>query len=236
MVQRNHPIEHPVAQRWGNWLVALTVVGCLGWSGTASASPDLDLDPATIESSPTLQRWLESSPNVLEEIRNDPSFRTRLRLGYSQFPSTDQSAGFAVALEDVFVGRTGLTVSGDYHQNGSGNRRGYGADLRYYLLPLGGYGNVAPVLGYRHVETQDETYTGVNVGLRLQLVPSRTGAADVSLTQTWVSPGSGEEVGITTLSAGYAFTDRLRLSTDLQRQQSPVGQDSRVGVSLDLMF
>ncbi len=236
MAQRNHPIEHPVAQRWGNWLLALTVVSCLGWSGTASASPDLDLDPATIESSPTLQRWLEAPPNVLEEIRHDPSFRTRLRLGYSQFPSTEQSSGFAVALEDVFVGRTGLTVSGDYHQSGSGSRRGYGADLRYYLLPLGGYGNVAPVLGYRHLETQGETYAGVNVGLRLQLVPSRTGAADVSLTQTWVSPGSGEEVGITTLSAGYAFTDRLRLSTDLQRQQSPVGQDSRVGVSLDLMF
>lgn len=51
-----------------------------------SAAQELDLSPELIEGSPVLQRWLEEVPNVLDDIRNDPSFRTRVRLGYSQFP------------------------------------------------------------------------------------------------------------------------------------------------------
>ncbi|NEQ69546.1 MAG: hypothetical protein F6K21_29460, partial [Symploca sp. SIO2D2] len=172
---------------------------------------------------------------VLEAIRHDPSFRTRLRLGYSQFPSTGQSAGFNVGVEDIFIGRTGLTVSGDYQASFNDEREAFGGELRYYVLPLGGYLNVAPVIGYRNLTTGKFSTDGPNVGVRLLLVLSRSGAADVSLTQTFVSPGSSEEVGITTLSFGYAMTQNLRISTDLQKQNSIAEKDSRVGIVLEWM-
>lgn len=199
------------------------------------ATNDLDLSPEIRENSPVLQRWQRSIPNVLEEIRNDPSFRTRVRLGYSQFPSTGQAAGFNVGVEDVFIGRTGLTVSSDYQASFNGKREAFGADLHYYVLPLGSYVNVAPLVGYRNIQTDKFSTDGVNVGARLMLALSRTGAADLSLTQSFVSPGSGDEVGITTLSVGYAVTRNLRLSTDIQKQNSRQRQDSRVGLVLEWM-
>ncbi|MEW6492154.1 MAG: hypothetical protein AB1589_06350 [Cyanobacteriota bacterium] len=199
------------------------------------AAQELDLRPEIIENSPVLQRWLRQVPNVLEDIRNDPSFRSRVRLGYSQFPSTGQAAGFNVGVEDIFIGRTGLTVSGDYHRSFNGKRESVGADLRYYVLPLGSYVNFAPQVGYRYVETGKFSTDGVNVGARLMLALSRTGAADVSLTQSFVSPGSNEEVGITTLSFGYAVTHNLRLSTDIQKQNSRERKDSRVGIVVEWM-
>jgi hypothetical protein len=196
---------------------------------------NLDLSPEIIENSPVLQRWLRQVPNVLEEIRNDPSFRTRLRVGYSQFPSTGQAGGFNVGVEDVFLGRTGLTVSGDYQRSFNGKREAYGGDLRYYVLPLGSYINIAPQVGYRNLTTGKFSTDGINVGARLMLALSRTGAADVSITQSFVSPGSNEEVGITTLSFGYAVTRNLRLSTDIQKQNSREDKDSRVGIVLEWM-
>jgi hypothetical protein len=199
------------------------------------ATNDLDLSPAIIENSPVLQRWQRNIPNVLEEIRNDPSFRTRVRLGYSQFPSTGQAAGFNVGVEDVFIGRTGLTVSGDYQASFNGKREAFGADLHYYVLPLGSYVNVAPLVGYRNIQTDNYSTDGVNVGARLMLALSRTGAADLSLTQSFVSPGSSDEVGITTLSVGYAVSRNLRLSTDIQKQNSRQRKDSRVGIVLEWM-
>ncbi|HEY9651105.1 MAG TPA: hypothetical protein V6C95_10620 [Coleofasciculaceae cyanobacterium] len=107
--------------------------------------------------------------------------------------------------------------------------------MRYYILPLGSYVNLAPQVGYRYVETGSFSTDGVNVGARLMLVLSRTGAADVSLTQSFISPGSSEEVGMTTLSLGYALTRNLRLSTDIQKQNSREEKDSRVGVVLEWM-
>lgn len=201
-----------------------------------SSSSPLDLDPELINSSPVLQRWLRQVPNVMEDIKHDRSFRTRLRLGYSQFPSTDDASGWQVGLEDMFIDRTGLTISADYQASFNGKRESWGADLRYYVLPLGGYVNLAPVVGYRYLETSRYATDGVNVGARLLLVPSRTGAADISLTQTWVSPGSEDEVGMTTLSVGYALTRNLRLSTDFQKQNSRYRKDSRLGIAVEWMF
>ncbi len=195
-------------------------------------SAQLDLSP-DIEGSPVLQRWLHQVPNILEEIAKDPSFRTRLRLGYH--PSTEQARGVNVGVEDVFIGRTGLTVSGEYQAAFNAERTVYGGDLRYYVLPLGGYINVAPVVGYRHLETDAYLTNGVNVGVRLLLVLSRSGAADISLTQSWVAPGTDQEVGLTTLSVGYAFTRNLRLSTDIQQQNARQSKDSRVGIVLEWM-
>jgi hypothetical protein len=209
--------------------------------GAQEAVPDsaapLDIDPEILDSSPVLQRWTEEVPNVLSEIRNDPSFRTRLRLGYSQFPSNDEAGGVHAGVEDVFIGESHVTVSADYQAAFNGDRESYGSDLRYYVLPLGSAVNVAPVVGYRRLEGDRYSTDGVNVGVRVQLQLSRTGAADVALTQSWVNPGSdSEEVGLTTLTFGYAVTRQLRLSTDIQKQNAPEQKDSRVGIGLEWML
>lgn len=219
--------------------ICLLLTSVPAWSAPqpqkSSDAEELDLSPEIIEGSPVLQRWLRQVPNVLEEIANDPSFRTRLRLGYSQFPSTGQAGGVNVGFEDVFIGRTGLTISGEYQAAFNDQHKAYGGDLRYYVRPLGSYINFAPVVGYRHLETDEYSRDGVNVGARLLLVLSRSGAADISLTQSWVAPGTDEEVGLTTLSVGYAFTRDLRLSTDIQKQNSRESKDSRVGIVLEWM-
>lgn len=202
----------------------------------AGDSRSVDIDPAIVEDSPVLQRWSEEVPNVLSEIRNDPSFRTRLRVGYSQFPANEQASGFNVGVEDVFLGRSRLTVSGNYQRTFNGEREAYGADLHYYVLPLGSSINIAPVVGYRHIGTDRYATDGVNVGARLRIIPSRTGAADITLTQSWVAPGTDEEVGISTLSFGYAVTRDVRIATDLEKQNAPARKDSRIAVVLEWML
>lgn len=195
----------------------------------------LDLSPDIIENSPVLQRWLKDVPNVLEEIHSDPSFRTRVRVGYSQFPSNDDASGFNVGVEDLFVARTGLTVSGDYYASGNGDRSSVGAELRYYVLPLGGYVNLAPVVGYRHIEAESYSASGLQLGGRLMLVLSRTGAADLALGYSRVGVGSDESVGVATFSVGYAIAPQFRLSADLQRQDGEDENDTRVGVAIEWM-
>jgi hypothetical protein len=220
-------------------LLAIGWVSSMAIPSIAQPAPEpLDLDPQILENSPVLQRWTEEIPDVLSEIRNDPSFRTRLRVGYSQFPSSDEAGGIHVGIEDVFVPDTRLTLSADYQAALNGDRRkAYGSELRYYALPLGSVVNVAPVVGYRRLESDRYETDGVNVGLRLQLQLSRTGAADIALTQSWLNPGSdSEEVGLTTLTFGYALTHQLRLSTDFQRQNAPQHKDSRLGIGFEWML
>lgn len=202
------------------------------------APPDnpLDLPSDGMDNSPVLRRWQENVPDVLSEIRNDPAFRSRIRLGYTEFPSTDEAAGFVVGVEDVIVGRSHLTISGEYQRTFEGDRQSYGGDLRYYVLPMGSQINVAPLVGYRRLETDGYQSDGIQVGVRLMLVLSRTGAADVSVTQSWVAPGTNEEVGMTAISAGYALTQQLRLSTDIRRQNSTGGKDTQFGVLLEWML
>ena len=197
---------------------------------TPIASP---LPPELVNSSGVLQRWREEIPDVWESIHQDPSFRTRWRLGYSQFPEAEGESGWTVGVEDLWVGDTALTVSGSYHSNFSGDRQTWGTDLRYYVLPLGSYVNLAPVLGYRNLEVDDHNFDGISVGMRLLLVLSRSGAADLSLTQAFVFSGDQQEVGITTLSVGYAITDNLRLSSDIEWQNSPSAQENRLGIILE---
>ena len=197
---------------------------------------ELEIDPEILEGSPVLQEWLQDVPDVMEEIRHDRSFRTRVRFGYSQFSSTDDEGGFHVGIEDIFIGKTGLTVSGEYQQTfNDRDRRTWGGDVRYYVLPLGSYLNIAPVVGYRNIETIGYSTDGINVGMRLMLALSRSGAADISLTQSFVSPSRDDEVGITTLSFGYAVTANWRLSTEIQKQNSRADKESRVGIRLEWM-
>lgn len=207
-------------------------------SDLAQAQPTSgDTPPARpADASPVLDKWEKQTPNVLESIKRDPSFRTRVRLGLSYFPSTNDALGWNVGVEDFFIGKTSLTLSGNYIASFNGDRKAGGADLRYYLFPLGGYFNIAPVLGYRYLESPRYTTDGLNVGFRVQAVPSRTGAADLSFMLTWVDPGQYDEVGVLTLSFGYALTKNVRLSTDIEKQNSRYKKDTRFGVSLEYMF
>ena len=186
----------------------------------------------SIEDSPVLQRWQRQVPNILEDINNEPSFRTRVRLGYNRFSTGN---GVNVGIEDIFVEQSRLTLSGDYQWAFNGEYTSYGADLHYYLRPLGRYVNIAPLVGYRHMQTNEYSTDGVNVGARLLLVLSRGGAADIAVSQSWIAPGTAEEVGLTTLSVGYAITQNLRLSTDIHKQNSRHSKDSRVGINLEWM-
>lgn len=198
--------------------------------------PARERTPDLLETSPVFQRWNREVPNVLSDIKTDPAFRTRARLGLSYFPTTFDSLGWNVGIEDVLIGKTGLTVSGDYQATFTGDRKAGGAELRYYLLPLGSYFNIAPVFGYRYLETPRYSTDGLNVGAKFQAVLSRTGAADISFTQTWVDPRQREEVGITKFSFGYALTKNLRLSTDVEKQNSRRKNDTRYGISMEWMF
>ena len=196
----------------------------------------LDLDPEIIDNSPVLQRWLEEVPDILSDIKNDPSFRSRIRLGYVGDLS-DHDGGLTVGIEDVFLGRTGLTFSGDYRTILDDDDYQYGVDIRYYLLPLGQQVNVAPVIGYRNISTNDHDVDGVNVGIRLLLVPSRSGAADLSLTQTWVAPGRDREsLSRFTFSTGYAVTQTVRLSGDIHIQTSERDSQTEFGLLLEWML
>ena len=200
-----------------------------------SAPNSIDLSPELLNSSPVLQKWLKGIPNVMDDINNDPSFRTRVKIGYSQYPSTGQSGGFHLAIDDVFLGRSGLSASANYNATFNGNRSAYGADAQYYLLPLGGYINITPLVGFRHLQTDKYNRDGLNLGLKLMLIPSRGGGADIALSQSWVCLGSSTETGLTTLSIGYALTNHLRLSTDIQQQNARESYDSRVGVGVEWM-
>jgi hypothetical protein len=195
----------------------------------------LDIDPTLLQNSPTLQKWLKQIPDVLEDIRNNPSFKTRLKLGYSQFPSNNNEGGLNVAIDDIFLGRTGFTLSGTYYTSFRDRQTG-GADVQYYLLPLGSYVNVAPLVGYRALVSGEYNTNGVNVGAKILLALSRDGSADISLSQSFVSPGGADEVGISTLSVGYAIAPRLRLAADIQKQNTRTNKDSRVSVGLEWLF
>lgn len=201
----------------------------------ATTADRLELPPNTADS-PLLQEWLEGVPDVLSDIRHDPSFRTRIKAGYSEFPSSNRTGGFAVGVEDWFIGDTALTLSGDYQRNFEGNREAFGADLRYYVLPLGGYVNVAPVLGYRSVRTASYDQDGLNVGFQIKVIPARGGGADFAYSQTWLDPTGSQTVGTTQLEFGYALTEHLRLATEIEWQFAPGETDSRVGVGLEWML
>ncbi|MGV2827971.1 hypothetical protein [Myxosarcina sp. GI1(2024)] len=203
---------------------------------TTVSPEEIDLPPKVIEESPVLQEWLEEVPDVLEDIRHDPSFRTRLRFGLVTFPSTEDAIGIDLAIEDIFIARTGLTVSADYQTAFNGDRTALGADLHYFLFPLGGYVNFAPLVGYRYVQSHDFNSDGVHLGIRLMLALSRTGAGDISISQSFISPGGNQEVGITSFYVGYGVTSQLRIASELELQNSPEDKDTRVGISLEWLL
>lgn len=231
------PLPAQVSAPPHSWKEAVAVEAEMPADRRSQATPPsggVDLDPRIIQDSPVLQRWLRQVPDVQADIAHDPAFRSRVRVGFVELP--DDRSGWRVGLEDGITGLGGLTISGDYQAAFEGDRESWGADLRYYLRPLGRRINVAPVVGYRSLEIPGEEVSGVNLGVRVLANLSRTGAADVALSQTWVAPGTGEETGLTTISLGYAVTRQLRLSTEWQRQNARREKGSQWGIFLEWMF
>ncbi len=218
------------------WLPVVLAATKVAAENTPEAIPSpsqIDIDPEIIRNSPVLQRWLQKIPDVGAEIQNDPSFRTRWRLGYSQYPANNQAGGFDVGISDLLIDRTRLAIQANWHHQAQFNS--YGVDLNYYVLPLGGYINLAPVIGYRHLESAAYNRDGLNLGIKLLLVPARGGGGDIALQQSWVGLGTSAEVGISTLTAGYALTKQLRISGEIQFQNARESKDSRVGIGLEWM-
>jgi hypothetical protein len=220
----------PAILRHLPWLAAiLWVVPAF----SQDSSQQIDIDPEIIKNSPVLQRWLKQIPDVGAEIQNDPSFRPRVRVGYSQYPANGQAGGWDASVKELLLDRSGIALNADYH--GRGNRSSYGVEANYYVLPLGGYFNLAPVVGYRKIDTDAYQRDGVNVGAKILLVPARGGGGDIALQQTWLKVGTAEEVGISSISTGYALTNQLRVSGEIQWQNSREIQESRVGIGLEWM-
>jgi len=203
---------------------------------TEGESKKLDIPPEVIEDSPVLREWLDEIPNVLEDIKHDPALATLFRIGFTTFPSTDDARGINIGIRDVLIKRTGLTISADYQTAFNGERNAVGADLHYFLLPLGSYLNFAPLLGYRYVQSNDFSTNGIHGGIRMVLALSRTGGGDISVSQSFINLGGENEVGITSFSVGYGLTSHLRLSGDIERQNSTEDQDSRFGLNLEWSF
>lgn len=104
----------------------------------------------------------------------------------------------------------------------------------FLLLPLPAKSKPPPRITNAAKDLSNEYLTeSVNVGAKLLLVLSRGGATDITLTQSWVASSRAAEIGLTTLSVGYAVTRNLRLSTDIQKQNSRNSIDSRVGIVLE---
>lgn len=185
----------------------------------------LDIDPQILQNSPTLRQWVQEVPNVLEEIESEPSFKTRLRVSYAEFSESVNRGGISVGIEDLFLGQTGLTIGGSYATTFR-DRQGGGVHLNYYLLPLGSYVNIAPIIGYHSLVNGSYHTDGANVGAKMILALSRNGAADISISQSFVSPGTADEAGLFAVEVGYALTPHLRLAADFQQQNSPASKSS----------
>lgn len=208
--------------------VCIAIAWGLG-AGPGHSAPQLD--PQWVEQSPVLQRWLQNPPNVLADIYDEPSFRTKLRLGVQ---GRDR-LGWEVSLEDAFVGNSPLTVSASYQSDFDGPERDVSAGLRYYLRPRGSYWNVAPQVGYRSWENGSGSTRGWELGVQTVLALSPR-SADLRLSQLWTAPGTATETGTTQLSASYALSRRVWVRSHLQWRRSPQQSDSRAGLALEWAF
>jgi hypothetical protein len=220
----------------------LGIIWGLGMTGVAQAeisnqisqsALDLKLDQQIIESSPVLRRWLIQPPDILDDIYNSPSFSTKFHLGLT---ARDRFWGFDVGVQDIFLGRSPLTISARYQHEFSGQETAVNANLRYYILPLGYYFNIAPQIGYRYFDfLGQQSISGIDVGLQGILVLSPH-SADLRLAQTFTAPGTNQETSITTLSTSYAVTKGLSIGSNIEWRRSPLRSDSRVGFFLEWLL
>lgn len=195
------------------------------------SAADLEIDRQIIDRSPVLQRWLNRPPDLLDDIRNSPSFDSKLRIGIT---SRNHSLGLELGAEDIFLGKSPVTFNVGVQAELSGRESEINAHFRYYLLPLGSYWNVAPIVGYRQFnQFERPQISGLDVGLQGILVLSPQ-SSDLRLSHTFTSPQGDLEMSTTTLSSSYALTNNLRLGTKIEWRRSPIIYDSRVGFLLEL--
>jgi hypothetical protein len=194
----------------------------------------LDIEPQILQNSPTLRQWMRQVPNVLESIENDPSFKPRLSISYTELDNSSHPGGLSIGIEDMPIGQTGLTVSADYTTLFS-NRQSGGLNLQHYLLPMGSYVNITPVVGFRSLVDESYNVDGVTIGAKLILALSRNGAADISFSQTFTSPGTVDEAGIWKVKVGYALTSRLRFTADVQQQNTPFNHTRYFSLGWELL-
>ncbi|TYQ31560.1 hypothetical protein [Pseudanabaena sp. UWO310] len=221
-----------------SWAIAIIALSYFGIStaayGDAKISrraSELEIDRQVIDSSPVLRRWLDNPPDLLEDIYRIPSFNTKLNIGLT---SRNNSLGVNAGVEDLFVGHSPLTIGGSYQTEFSGRESELQANFRYYMLPLGSYWNLAPIIGYRQFNQLDRPQiSGLDVGLQGVLVLSPH-SSDLRLSHVFTSPNGNLEMSTTTLSTSYAITNNLRLGTKIEWRRSPLIYDSRVGFSLEL--
>ena len=221
-----------------NWAIAIGALSYFTISTPAYSDAkmsrrinDLELERQVIESSPVLRRWLENPPDLLEDIHNTPSFNTKLNIGIT---SRNSSLGIEAGVEDLFVGQSPLTVNGSYQTEFSGRESELVANIRYYVLPLGSYWNISPIVGYRQFNQLDRPQiSGLDVGLQGILILSPR-SSDLRLSHTFTSPSGNLEMSTTTLSTSYAISNNLRLGTKIEWRRSPLVYDSRVGFLLEL--
>ena len=185
---------------------------------------EVGIEPALLENSPVLRRWLQSPPDLMQDIQQTPVFSPQLRTGIT---SRNNDLGAELSLEDIFVGQTPLTLSGTYQTEFAGREQSFAVQMRYYTLPLGSYFNIAPTLGYRQINlSQQPQISGVDLGLQGVFVLSPH-AADLRLGQTFTAPGASTETGITTISASYAITPSIRLHSRVEWRRNPGFYDQR---------
>ncbi|MFN3927378.1 MAG: hypothetical protein ACK4QL_08655 [Pseudanabaenaceae cyanobacterium] len=202
-------------------------VWCVG-QNPLGATP-IDIDPRVIEGSSVLQRWLNNPPDLLEDIYNYPSFSTKFRLG---FISRDNRLGLDIGAEDIFLGRSPLTISGSYQTLLPTPEASWDIKARYYLLPLGSYWNVAPQVGYRQVNTAEgRSLAGLEVGLQAVLALSPR-SSDLRISHSFTNLGTDQELSVTALTASYALGRHFWLGSTIEWRRSPLQSDSRVGFSL----
>lgn len=190
-------------------------------------SPDLALDAALLEASPTLRRWLQTPPDLLEEIRNRPLIQPRIQASLG--PDT-----WSLGLEDLRLFDR-LTVSGDYQQvlnTPSGTEQQFGSSLRYYLAPLGSQVNVAPVVGYRHLEVAERSWGTVQWGAHAVLIPA-PGAADLTLSYSWLHPPDESISTLVQLTTAYTLRPSFRVGARYRYESSRLDQETSFGLVME---
>lgn len=201
---------------------------------------ELELPSEIFDNSPVLQRWSDTVPDVRHGIKHDPSFKTRWRIGYGFFPANGDRSGVSFGVEDIFIQPDfPVTLSTAVNTTFDGDRSDFSARANYYILPLGSPLNIAPTFGYQTFSSekngQSYHHDGLEIGGKIQLNLSRSGASNVTLSQQFINPTGEQEIGITTLGLGYAVTKNIRIATEIQKHNSTVAKESRVGLFLEWM-
>ena len=230
---------HSAGDRRRHWqkLLAIGLVSAFV-SSPAIAQP-ADSDPAAsdsisevgleaedLDNSRVLQRWLDSPPDILDEIRNKPAVPLRLRGGLAS------NREWTVGVEDITL-YDRITLSGFYRRAfDEQSDEDYGGDLRYYVLPRGSYFNIAPQLGFRHLDLADGLTEGLWAGLvgTISLAP---GAADLTVAYGFVEPISSDEATVGSVTAAYHVTRELRLAGQVNWRHTIFQNDIAVGVLLE---